>query len=122
MIHSDRERLHKVLAAWKELTGQLQARNIQQNDVLHDRFTQWAVTTPLYNIGEQTNHLSKELREQYPDIPWKKVSGLRHRLVHHYEGTNWELIVAILYQDMPDYIRAIESILKPERTDKDADD
>ena len=111
MTHSDRERLRKILVAWNELEQQLKAHGIQKDDVLHDRFTQWAVTTPLYNIGEQTNNLSKELQAQYSDMPWKKVSGLRHRLVHHYEGTNWDIIVSILYENMPQYIRQIKEIM-----------
>lgn len=114
MKHSDQERLRKILRAWNELEQQFKSHNIKKDDVLHDKFTQWAVTTPLYNIGEQTNNLSKELQKQYPSIPWKKVSGLRHRLVHHYEGTNWDIIVIILYENMPQYIKQITEILKDE--------
>ncbi len=111
MTHSDQERLRKILAAWRELTLQMEAHNVQKADVLQDRFTQWAVTTPLYNIGEQANNLSKELQEAYPAVPWKKVSGLRHRLVHNYEGTNWDIIVAILFGNMPQFIEDIARII-----------
>ncbi len=83
MTRSDQERLRKILAAWQELTQQMEAHTIQKADVLQDRFTQWAITTPLFNIGEQTNNLSKELLNAHPTVPWKKVSGLRHRLVHN---------------------------------------
>ncbi len=112
MTHSDQERLRKILDAWRELSLQMESHNVQKVDVLQDRFTQWAVTTPLYNIGEQTNNLSKELQESYPAVPWKKVSGLRHRLVHNYEGTNWDLIVSILYENMPQYIEEITKIME----------
>ena len=28
---------------------------------------------------------------------WIKIAGLRHRLVHHYEDTNWIVICAIIF-------------------------
>lgn len=29
------------------------------------------------------------------------ISGLRHRLVHDYEGTNWQMIVEVVFEDIP---------------------
>ena len=46
---------------------------------------QWTVTTPLYNIGEHAYYHSNEFKEKYPEVPWAKISGLRHRLVHNDE-------------------------------------
>ena len=51
-------------------------------------YSQWAVTTPLYNIGEQVYKISEETKAQHPEIIWNVVSGLRHRLVHDYDGIN----------------------------------
>ena len=110
--------MRKILVAWQALQEQIETRGIQRDDVLNDTFTQWAITTPLYNIGEQTNNISRELQAQYLDIPWKKVAGLRHRLVHHYEGTNWEIIVTILFESMPEYIQGIERVLNEESVDE----
>jgi len=77
---------------------------------MKDSFFQWAVTTPLYNIGEQVYNISRELKQQYPDIPWSMVSGLRHRLVHNYEGINWSIIVEIVFHEMDDFIDQIITI------------
>ena len=55
---------------------------------------------PLYNIGEQVYKLSPELKSCYPDIPWNLISGLRHRLVHDYEGINWSVIVEVVFDDI----------------------
>jgi uncharacterized protein with HEPN domain len=117
MMHSDRERLRKIVATWESLNAQIMQRKICRADVLNDTFTQWAITTPLYNIGEQTNNITRELQDKYQDIPWKKVAGLRHRLVHHYEGTNWEIIAAILYENMPKYIEQLKAVLAEQDND-----
>ncbi|NLS85687.1 MAG: DUF86 domain-containing protein [Ruminococcaceae bacterium] len=47
----------------------------------------------------------------------EKVTGLRHRLVHHYEGTNWEIIAAILYENMPKYIEQLKAVLAEQDND-----
>ena len=45
--------------------------------------------------------MSKELKESYSDIPWTMISGLRHRLVHDYDGTNWNIIVDVVFDELP---------------------
>ena len=88
----------------------MQSRGITPELLLKDEFLQWAVTTPLYNIGEQVYQLSGELKKRYPELPWSAVAGLRHRLVHDYEGINWTMIVEVLFQDMPSFAEAVEKI------------
>lgn len=61
MIKSDKERLKKIITTWDNLHRQMVERNITREDLLTDKFSQWAVTTPLYNIGEQVYNLSSDL-------------------------------------------------------------
>ena len=53
MKKSDKERLKKIVSTWENLSRQMQQRGITPELLLEDEFSQWAVTTPLYNIGEQ---------------------------------------------------------------------
>ena len=62
---------------------------------------QWLVTTPLYNIGEHAYYISKEYKAEHSDIPWGMISGLRHRLVHDYDGTNWSIISDVVFEELP---------------------
>ena len=84
--------------------------NITKDLLLNDEFSQWAVTTPLYNIGEQTYKISQETKDKYPDIPWSVVSGLRHRLVHDYEGINWTIIVEVVFEEMDQFVESVQNI------------
>ena len=111
MNKSDVERLKKVLALWTALKQQIQEREITREQLLEDEYTQWAVTTPLYNIGEQVYRLSSELKKEHPEIPWNMISGLRHRLVHDYEGINWSIIVEVIFEEMDHVIQAVEKLL-----------
>ncbi len=108
---SDKERIKKIIQTWESLKAQLQEHNITKEVLLTDEFSQWAVTTPLYNIGEQVYMLSADFKKSNPDIPWSVVSGLRHRLVHDYEGINWSIIVDVVFDEMDVFVKSIEKII-----------
>lgn len=72
---------------------------------------QWLVTTPLYNIGEHVYAISKEYKNEHPDIPWAMISGLRHRLVHDYDGTNWNIISDVVFEELPLLISQIQDLV-----------
>ena len=44
----------------------------------------------------------------HPEIPWTKIAGLRHWLVHHYEDTNWTVFCAIIFDVLPEFLEEIE--------------
>ena len=68
------------------------------------------VTTPLYNIGEHVANLTAEFKQEHNTIPWVKIAGLRHRLVHHYEDTNWTVICAIIYDVLPKFLEELKQL------------
>ena len=112
MKKSDKERLIKVISIWDEVQNQIRERNITKEDLLADTFLQWALTTPLYNMGEQVYQLSPELKRAYPDVPWSQIAGVRHRLVHDYEGVNWSIIVDIIFDEMDAAIQKMKDIVQ----------
>lgn len=111
MRKTDKERLKKIVDIWEELSVQMRQRDITKELLIDDEFLQWAVTTPLYNVGEQVYQLSKELKERYPQQPWNKISGLRHRLIHDYDGINWTIIVDVIFNEMEPFVNAVKQIL-----------
>lgn len=111
MKKSDKERLKKIISTWEELQTQMKQREITAQTLLADEFSQWAVTTPLYNIGEQVYQLSTEFKQSYPNQPWNMVAGLRHRLVHDYDGINWSIIVEVVFEDMEPFVQDLRNIL-----------
>ena len=110
MIRSDSERLKKMILTWDTLKKQLSENGINKENLLTNQFYQWAVTTPLYNIGEQVYNLSAEFKAMHPEIKWNVVAGLRHRLVHDYDGINWSIIVEVIFDDMDVFAEQIRNI------------
>jgi len=114
MIKSDQERLKKIVSLWDSLQAEISERKITQELLLNDRFSQWAVTTPIYNIGEQVYRLSSEFTQEHSGVIWNVVSGLRHRLVHDYDGINWSLISEVVFSDMEPFVNQVREILHSE--------
>ena len=112
MNRPDIERLKKIVHTWDAAQAQIHTHGITRESLLEDTFSQWALTTPLYNIGEQVYKLSPAFKSQSPELPWNVVSELRHRLVHDYEGINWTIIVEVIFEEMPGFVQQIKTVLR----------
>ena len=38
------------------------------------------------------------------------ISGLRHRLVHDYDGTNWNVIALVVFEEIPMLLKQLEQL------------
>lgn len=110
MKYSDTQRLEKIAVTTEKLLTYLRQEQITAEDILEREPFRWTITTPLYNIGEQAYQLSDTFKAAHPDIPWAKISGLRHRLVHDYDNTNWSLICTIIFDVLPDFLKSVHAL------------
>lgn len=111
MNYTDKQRLQKIFVNACRLSHYIKDNKIQKEDLLKEYSLQWLVTTPLYNIGEQAYKITDDFKEQHSEIEWNMIAGLRHRLVHDYEGTNWNIIVEVVFDELPVLIEKVEKIL-----------
>ena len=111
MQYSDEQRIEKIKATVDKLIAYVNGSGVTREQILQDETVRWTLTTPLYNIGEHAYCLSKEFKESHADIPWSKISGLRHRLVHDYENTSWTRICDIVFDVIPEFKKQLESII-----------
>jgi len=68
---------------------------------LNDRRTCKAVAYSLQTLGEAANHLSGTFIAEHPDVPWREIIGMRHRLVHGYRAVSFEIVWAIAREELP---------------------
>ncbi|MBI4388763.1 MAG: DUF86 domain-containing protein [Nitrospinae bacterium] len=80
---------------------------------LSDEKTSDAVARNLEIIGEAANRLPENIKTKYPDIPWRKITGLRHRIVHEYFDVDLEIVWKIVRDDLP----AFKALLWPVRAE-----
>ena len=111
MKYSDKQRIQKIFEYAEKLLSYISENDITKKKLLNDYALQWLVTTPLYNIGEQVYALSDEYKSTHKDIPWSMISGLRHRLVHDYDGTNWNIISAVVFDELPILLKQLEPLI-----------
>lgn len=81
--------------------------DITQDQVLYD-----ATLRNLQTLSEATQLLPEDLKEKWPDIPWREISGFRNILVHNYLGTIDSSTVAhVIQQDLPPLEDCIKAML-----------
>ena len=62
-------------------------------------------------IYDKTKKIPKSLRDKYPDIPWKKMAGMRDKLIHEYFGIDKEILWKVARDEMPSLKNLIRNIL-----------
>jgi hypothetical protein len=72
-----------------------------EDSFLRDEVLTAAVLHHLTVIGEAISRLSVELRGRYPDVPWRQIIGVRHRIVHAYSDLDWQILWDAAIDDIP---------------------
>jgi uncharacterized protein with HEPN domain len=83
----------------------------------HDVFvstSHWqdAVIRQLEIIGEATKRLSKQLCSQHPEVPWRRIAGLRDVLIHDYMGVDIKAVWEITQKHLSGLKKSIQEILQ----------
>lgn len=76
-----------------------------------DRKTINAVIRSIEVIGEAAKNVPETLRKKYPAIPWKKMAGMRDKLIHEYSGVDLEMVWKTATEDLPSIKPIISKVL-----------
>ena len=118
MKYSDAQRIEKICTMTEKLLNYLRTSNITEEIIVGNEPIRWAITTPLYNIGEHAYCLSDNFKAAYNQIPWNRISGLRHRLVHDYDNTSWSTICSVIFEVLPVFYDELKEVDKTLRENK----
>ena len=66
-----------------------------------DKKTTFAVARSLQIIGEAAKKIPDPVRNNYPEIPWKGMAGMRDKVTHEYFGVNLKVVWETIHQDLP---------------------
>ncbi len=101
--------LGQILATAKEAVEI--ARGKTRQDLDRDRLLNLALTRLLEILGEAANRVPEDIRTQYPDLPWLQMIAVRNRLIHGYDNVDFDILWAIVKNDLPGLIAQLEEIL-----------
>lgn len=73
---------------------------------------QRAVVRCIEVIGEAARNIPPPIRQRYPEVDWKKITGMRDRLIHGYAGMSLEIVWSVAKEDLPRLQEQIEKILQ----------
>jgi uncharacterized protein with HEPN domain len=80
----------------------------------NDLKTQAAVLYEISVLGEAMRRISPEFQQQYPEIPYGKIIGMRNKLVHDYEEINLKLVWSVIQREIPELIAKLKTIFSLE--------
>jgi uncharacterized protein with HEPN domain len=108
MPTSDIVRVRHILDAAREAMTLCEGR--KRSDLDTDRLLALGLTRLLEIIGEAARGVSPAFRERHPSIPWRKMAGMRDRLIHGYFDVNLDVVWQTITSDLPPLVSSLEEL------------
>ncbi len=85
---------------------------IDYKEFWEDIKTQDAVLRNIEIVGEAVKNISADFKLRHENIEWKKIAGMRDRVIHFYFGVNWDVVWDVIRNKLPDLEKEIEVLLE----------
>jgi uncharacterized protein with HEPN domain len=89
-----------------------------QESFVRDKGIRYSILYPIMVVGEAVKRLSPEVREAHPEVPWKRIAGLRDIIIHQYDFLKLEEIWRVIENAFPKLIEQLELILSEVKGDQ----
>ncbi|MBL8092087.1 MAG: DUF86 domain-containing protein [Anaerolineales bacterium] len=99
-----------ILAAIESIESFIAGMNLDTFQI--DDKTNSAVMRKLEIIGEAVKQIPDEMRQEYSQIPWKEMAGMRDKLIHFYFGVDYDLVWKAITERLPNIKQDIEKMMK----------
>lgn len=86
-------------------------QSLTYEEFVLDNKTIDATIKSLEVVGEATRHIPNSFRNKHSNIPWKRITGMRDKLIHDYTGVDLEIVWKTASKDIPKLLEEINKIL-----------
>lgn len=85
--------------------------HVSYKKFLKDVKTQDAVVRNLEIIGEAVKNISADFKKKHKYVEWRKIAGMRDKLIHSYFGVNLEIVWNAVKVKLPEFNGKIKKII-----------
>lgn len=96
-----------------------ETKGLAFGDFIKSETLKRACTRSLEIIGEAVKNLSPEFRKKHREIDWKKIAGMRDKVIHFYFGVNWDIVWDVVENRLPVLKIQIENVLNEMKTENE---
>ncbi|HBR16503.1 MAG TPA: hypothetical protein DD725_02675 [Deltaproteobacteria bacterium] len=89
-----------------------ETKGLAYKDFASNELLKRGCTRSIEVIGEAVKNISNELKEKHKDIDWKKITGMRDKVIHYYFGVNWNIVWDVIQKRIPELKPKIEKIVE----------
>ena len=63
-------------------------------------------------VGEASKRLGPTFHQEHSSLPWKLITGMRDKLVHHYDRMNPAILWQTVTEDLPKVLTVVQGALR----------
>lgn len=110
MKENDKIRLEHILEAILDVESFV--GSMDRETFIWNKLVRSAVVRQLEIIGEAVGSISEDVKNNYPNIPWRIIKDFRNVLIHHYFGVDYNEVYTVLESELPVLKKDIMKILE----------
>jgi uncharacterized protein with HEPN domain len=80
-------------------------------DFFASKMVQDAVLRNLEVVGEAVKALEDDIKQRAPEVPWRRIAGMRDVLIHHYFGVDLEVVWRVVEIEVPSLLTVCERLI-----------